>query len=83
MNHGYCEYGLLCKYSHIQSDLLTGQLIYPKEIIYFQSLTTPKSTKPVQQKRHRLPFGWKLKDLPPSLKPPSSDYLWEHVNHWG
>ncbi|CEG64363.1 Zinc finger matrin-type protein 5 [Rhizopus azygosporus] len=83
LSHGYCEYGLLCKYSHIQIDPYTGQYKFPKEILYFQSLSSQPTI--VKNKRYKLPPGWKLKDLPPSLKPPikDQDYHWDHTAQWG
>lgn len=34
--------------------------------------------------RYKLPAGWKVKDLPPSLKPPPSKhgYDWDQVGSW-
>ncbi|KAG1450725.1 hypothetical protein G6F56_008263 [Rhizopus delemar] len=85
LDQGSCEFGLLCKYSHIRLDPYTGQPVFPKEILYFQSLMT--QDKPVVKKktRYRLPSGWKVKDLPPSLKPPpiKQGYHWDHLSQWG
>ncbi|PHZ09243.1 uncharacterized protein RHIMIDRAFT_300032 [Rhizopus microsporus ATCC 52813] len=68
---------------HIQIDPYTGQYKFPKEILYFQSLASQPTI--VKNKRYKLPPGWKLKDLPPSLKPPIKDqnYHWDHTAQWG
>ncbi|KAI9485844.1 MAG: hypothetical protein EXX96DRAFT_613694 [Benjaminiella poitrasii] len=97
--HGHCEYGLLCKYSHITMDRNTGQYIYPPELVqWFQlqqeeALQTMRTneiaanknkTKKRRRIRYKLPSGWKVKNLPPSLKPPPSKqgYDWSQVGSW-
>jgi U11/U12 small nuclear ribonucleoprotein SNRNP20 len=108
---GYCEFGLLCKYSHITLDQATGkphskmqlqtliinlgQPIYPPELIQWFHLQRQEATaennknviiteKKKKQTRYRLPAGWKVNDLPPSLKPPPSKhgYDWNQVGSW-
>lgn len=66
-----------------------GQPIYPPELIQWFQLQKQESSSLVikkQQKktRYRLPAGWKVKDLPPSLKPPPSKhgYDWNNVGSW-
>ncbi|KAI9280076.1 hypothetical protein BY458DRAFT_501302 [Sporodiniella umbellata] len=78
LEHAHCEFGLLCKYSHLLQDPLTGLPIYPNEILYFQSLLTA----PPVQARFRLPSRWKHARLPPSLVPPNLT-RWEHEAQWG
>lgn len=82
INQGYCEYGLNCKYSHITLDR-HQQPIYPPELIqWYQSHEPPVKEKKYQ--RYRLPKGWKLKDLPPSLRPPPKlGYDYKHTGYWG
>ncbi|GAA5806980.1 hypothetical protein MFLAVUS_000329 [Mucor flavus] len=86
---GNCEFGLLCKFCHITLDPSTGQPIYPPELIQWFQLQQQESNslsiKKVQNKtRYRLPAGWKVKDLPPSLKPPPSKhgYDWKDLGTW-
>ncbi|KAI7902430.1 uncharacterized protein BX663DRAFT_435717, partial [Cokeromyces recurvatus] len=93
--YGYCEFGILCKYSHITYDPNTGQYIYPPELIqWFQlqqeealsstvNLEVTEKTKK-KRTRYKLPSGWKVKDLPPSLKPPppKHGYDWNQVGSW-
>lgn len=88
-HQGYCEFGLLCKYSHITYDSSTGQLVYPPELIQWFQLQKEETTanNALQSnttrtnipRRYKLPAGWKVKDLPPSLKPPPSKhgYNWD------
>lgn len=66
-----------------------GQQIYPPELIQWFQLQQQESNslsiKKVQNKtRYRLPAGWKVKDLPPSLKPPPSKhgYDWNDLGTW-
>ncbi|KAF7721601.1 hypothetical protein EC973_004374 [Apophysomyces ossiformis] len=93
--HGYCEYELSCKYSHVTLDM-TGQPILPPELIrWFQAqqqqqheamiLATAKAEAASKKKpKYRLPKGWKVQDLPPSLKPPPKQgYEWTHTGYWG
>ncbi|KAI8972668.1 hypothetical protein BDB01DRAFT_909273 [Pilobolus umbonatus] len=85
LTQGYCEYGLNCKYSHITLDI-NNQPIYPPELnqlLQSQQPETPTVAKKIQ--RYRLPKGWKVKDLPPSLKPPpKGGYEWEvDTGYWG
>lgn len=70
---------------------MLGQMILPPEIVqWFQSQQqeamneTPIVVKQ-KRKRYKLPSGWKVKDLPLSLKPPPSKngYDWNHVGSWG
>ncbi|KAI8374815.1 hypothetical protein BD560DRAFT_393315 [Blakeslea trispora] len=80
---GYCEFQLLCRYSHITYDPYSGQPILPPELIQWLQ-SHEKQPKPKKIKRPRLPAGWKIKELPPSLKPPFDvDYDWHHVGTWG
>ncbi|KAI8069849.1 uncharacterized protein B0P05DRAFT_639385 [Gilbertella persicaria] len=82
---GYCEYGLLCRYSHITFNPSTGHIVYPPEIIHWFKLHPQDTiTSNSKRKRYRLPSGWKVKDLPPSLKPPPSKYGydWQSIGHW-
>ncbi|CEP06923.1 hypothetical protein [Parasitella parasitica] len=90
--YGYCEYGLLCKYTHIVYDTASGQPIYPPELLQWFELqkqeatlnntTAPKPIPPTQ--RYKLPSGWKIKDLPLSLRPPPSKhgYDWSNAGFW-
>lgn len=64
-----------------------GQYIYPPELLqWFQYEDKKKLVIKKQEKktRYRLPIGWKVKDLPPSLKPPPSKhgYEWDNVGSW-
>ncbi|CDH49703.1 hypothetical protein RO3G_07338 [Lichtheimia corymbifera JMRC:FSU:9682] len=96
LNHGFCEYRLDCRYSHIAYDM-AGHPIYPVELIEWlqqrqladaSPSTTVVSWQQQQQqqppaKRYRLPSGWKLHALPPSLKPPPRQgYDWSDVASW-
>lgn len=67
----------------------TGQLVYPPELIQWFQLQKEETTanNALQSnttrtnipRRYKLPAGWKVKDLPPSLKPPPSKhgYNWD------
>lgn len=96
---GYCEYELGCRYSHIMTDL-SGQPIYPPELIAWLQETTqvmpaagllkqqedrPKQQQQQSTPKYRLPPGWKVRDLPPSLKPPPAKhgYQWTDLGTWG
>ncbi|KAI7891275.1 uncharacterized protein EV154DRAFT_563413 [Mucor mucedo] len=88
-SQGYCEFGLFCKYSHITLDPNTGQPIYPPELIQWFQLKQQEANSQIIKKepkktRYRLPAGWKVKELPPSLKPPPSKhgYDWSNVGTW-
>ncbi|KAF1798895.1 CCCH-type zinc finger transcription factor [Mucor lusitanicus] len=92
ISYGHCEYGLLCKYSHITYDPASGQPIYPPELLQWfelqqqeaiaNSTVPPKPATPTQ--RYRLPSGWKIKDLPLSLRPPPPKYGydWSNTGAW-
>lgn len=117
INYGHCEYGLLCKYSHIMYDsasgkspigitaiidvygvslfilfFVIGQVIYPPELLQWFELqqqeaisnsTAPPKPAPSTQ-RYKLPSGWKIKDLPLSLRPPppKHGYDWSNTGAW-
>ncbi|KAI8089287.1 uncharacterized protein BX664DRAFT_332635 [Halteromyces radiatus] len=97
--NGYCEYELDCKYSHLIRDYKTGQLLFPKELLEWLDAKAADEQQQKQQQQqqqqtkkssrksivYRLPPGWKVKELPPSLKPPTlgEDYDWNHVGIWG
>ncbi|KAI8878803.1 hypothetical protein K501DRAFT_287682 [Backusella circina FSU 941] len=94
LTQGFCDYGLTCKYSHITVDHGSGNTIYPPELIqWFEAQKkqvgaqmTQKIKSQESKKRYKLPTGWKVKDLPPSLKPPPSKhgYDWtDDVGFWG
>ncbi|CAO3635405.1 unnamed protein product [Mucor hiemalis] len=82
---GHCKLGLACKYSHFSFDTTTGQTIYPPELTEWFQLTQQKPLITKSKKtRYRLPSRWKVKELPPSLKPPPSKngYDWDNVGTW-
>lgn len=72
--------------------MILGQPVYPPELVQWFELqqqeaimnnnTTPKLTLPTQ--RYKLPSGWKIKDLPLSLRPPPSKhgYDWSNTGIW-
>ncbi|KAL1926738.1 hypothetical protein VTP01DRAFT_5384 [Rhizomucor pusillus] len=95
-SEGYCEYQLDCKYSHVGWDPARNCPIYPSELTEWleerakidasntqgvKSQSRTKRTKPM----YKLPAGWKVRDLPLSLRPPSSEdeYRWSNVGYWG
>lgn len=72
---------------------MAGHPIYPPELIeWLQQRQAAESSSSLQQqseqptmpvKRYRLPAGWKLHALPPSLKPPPRQgYDWSDVASW-
>ncbi|KAI9489023.1 hypothetical protein BDB00DRAFT_921909 [Zychaea mexicana] len=91
---GYCEYQLQCRYSHITYDP-AGRPIYPPELTAWlqerqQADATARAQAPVatpsmDKPKYRLPRGWKVRELPPSLKPPppSPPYSWSNAGVWG
>ncbi|KAI8975252.1 hypothetical protein BDF20DRAFT_822474, partial [Mycotypha africana] len=78
---GHCEFGLLCRFSHITYDAYDGHIIYSPELIQWKNMSDKERRR---RQRYKLPTGWKVKDLPPSLKPPPSKkgYDWENVGAW-
>ncbi|KAI7867600.1 hypothetical protein BDF14DRAFT_1995855 [Spinellus fusiger] len=87
--HGYCEFGLSCKFSHITYTAGKCHPVFPSELVewlHHQKTTyakTPKRTIP-RPPRYRLPAGWKVQELPVSLQPPSRQgYNWTDVGYWG
>ncbi|CAO3591837.1 unnamed protein product [Absidia cylindrospora] len=99
MHSGYCEYKLDCKYGHIKLDKKTGNPIFPEELLEWLHAKTLEQQQRQEQPQpqqinetkkepsylYKLPSGWKVKDLPPSLKPPplGQEYDWSHVGTWG
>lgn len=74
------------------SFIATGQAIYPPELLQWFELqqqeaiannTTPPKPAPSTQ-RYKLPSGWKIKDLPLSLRPPppKHGYDWSNTGAW-
>ncbi|KAI7858112.1 hypothetical protein BDC45DRAFT_328095 [Circinella umbellata] len=98
LTQGYCDYQLQCRYSHITYDP-TGRLIYPPELLNWLQerqqadeaaaaevlAATTASSKKDEKPKYRLPRGWKIRELPPSLKPPPSSqpYSYSHSGVWG
>lgn len=64
-------------------------MILPPELIQWFQLQQEEALNAtplvVTQKRYKLPSGWKVKDLPPSLRPPptKNGYDWTHLGTWG
>ncbi|KAI8336180.1 hypothetical protein BC941DRAFT_428538 [Chlamydoabsidia padenii] len=96
MQTGNCEYKLDCRYSHIKRDHRTGTPLFPKELIEWldakateqQQVHQSDNTRIDKSKKsftYKLPIGLKVKDLPPSLKPPpiDQDYDWNSTATWG
>lgn len=72
--------------------IFTGQAIYPPELLQWFELqqqetaannTTLQKPAPSTQ-RYKLPSGWKIKDLPLSLRPPppKHGYDWSNTGAW-
>ncbi|KAI9274270.1 hypothetical protein BDA99DRAFT_431814, partial [Phascolomyces articulosus] len=97
LSQGYCNYQLQCRYSHITYDP-TGQVIYPPELLNWlqerqradqAAMMAVKTTATAsgdinKNPKYRLPRGWKVRELPPSLKPPppSQPYSWNNSGFW-
>ncbi|ORY99461.1 hypothetical protein BCR43DRAFT_489320 [Syncephalastrum racemosum] len=82
---GQCPYSLQCRYSHVSFDP-TGRPIYPHELKeLLDAIARPASPtkEKVKVERVRLPRGWRLRDLPPSLIPPKRPYDLRDVATWG
>jgi U11/U12 small nuclear ribonucleoprotein SNRNP20 len=71
-----------------------GQTIYPPDLLQWfdaqkkqvGAQMTQKIKLQDSKKRYKLPAGWKVRELPPSLKPPPSKhgYDWtDDVGFWG
>ncbi|KAI8142094.1 hypothetical protein BJV82DRAFT_617159, partial [Fennellomyces sp. T-0311] len=71
LTYGYCEYQLECRYSHITYDMY-GRPVYPPELTAWlqERQQQPNTSTAVVETKYRLPRGWKVRDLPASLKPP-------------
>ncbi|KAL0080387.1 CCCH-type zinc finger transcription factor [Phycomyces blakesleeanus] len=94
--HGQCEFGLSCKFSHI-AYATSGEPILSPELIQWlqsrnqeqnqQSIAHQKKTEQQsarKRSRYRLPTGWKVRSLPPSLCPPKKqEYDWTDTGYWG
>ncbi|KAI8376012.1 uncharacterized protein BYT42DRAFT_498766, partial [Radiomyces spectabilis] len=74
--HGFCEFELQCKGNHITYDYYALQLAQNSLRRQEQLKRTP---------RYKLPSGWKVRELPPSLKPPPAKhgYEWNNLGFWG
>ncbi|KAI9318970.1 hypothetical protein BX666DRAFT_1408880 [Dichotomocladium elegans] len=94
MTYGHCPSGFHCMYSHITYDA-AGQIILPPDIIEWMqqrfgpsqeaAQTAEAAAASLPQKRYRLPTGWKVRTLPPSLKPPPAKggFDWTVTASWG